>query len=211
MEDSRKNEDSLVEDCKGYELEYAAIRDEVLNMFSTRDHLEATMYTVCIAIIGLRIVLSTDLVVTLLFMVIIPFQTFINDKFYFLARCGAYINVFIEPNIKHLQWEKIVHEADAKFNKIYGVSFGNSSMLNFLGQRKTSIFAIFACGMYIFEHIEIESMKVYMDKKNIFVLCIYSLLMILVFYLNKKGTDFDKIYETYQNIFQEIYSELNKK
>lgn len=55
-----------MEDCKGYELEYAAIRDEVLNMFSTKDHLEVTMYTVCIAIIGLRIVLSTDLVVALL-------------------------------------------------------------------------------------------------------------------------------------------------
>lgn len=66
MEDSRKNEDSLVEDCKGYELKYAAIRDEVLNMFSTKDYLEATMYTVSIAIIGLRIVLSTDLVVALL-------------------------------------------------------------------------------------------------------------------------------------------------
>lgn len=207
MEDNQKNEDSLVDDCKGYELEYAAIRDEVLNLFSTRDHLEATMYTVCIAIIGLRIVLSTDLVVALLFMVIIPFQTFINDKFYLLARCGAYINIFIEPNINHLQWEGIVHEADAKFNKIYGISFGNISMLQFLGQRKTSLFAIFAFVMYVNEHIEIEYRKVYMNKENMIVLCIYGVLMFLTFYLNKKGTDFNKIYKTYQ----EIFYELNKK
>ncbi|MCM1334303.1 MAG: hypothetical protein NC084_08705 [Bacteroides sp.] len=127
---------------KSLELEYSAIRDEIISLTSSKDQLVSTMYILCVTIIGLSSIFNTEQIINLIFIVVIPFQAFINTKLYQIARCGAYIKVFIEPKIKGLQWEKIIHEVDSTFNKTYRFNLGKLQFTRNIGKYGSTIFSV---------------------------------------------------------------------
>ena len=184
---------------EGLQLEYSAIREEIVCLTSSKDQMILMMYSICIAILGLMAFLDAERIVGLMFAVLIPFQAFINSKLFQIARSGAYINVFIEPKINGLKWEQVIHKADNEFNLQYRFNLGN---IQFTRKYGASIFAIIAVFVFAFDNICIVENTVKMQIDKSFLMLLYFLLCIFVLYLNKKGVNFEKIYNMYINIFK---------
>ena len=181
---------------EGLQLEYSAIREEIVCLTSSKDQMILMMYSICIAILGLMAFLDAERIVGLMFAVLIPFQAFINSKLFQIARSGAYINVFIEPKINGLKWEQVIHKADNEFN------LGNIQFTRNIAKYGASIFAIIAVFVFAFDNICIVENTVKMQIDKSFLMLLYFLLCIFVLYLNKKGVNFEKIYNMYINIFK---------
>jgi len=170
---------------------------------SSKDQLTATMYTFIITIIGFSSFFTSELVSGLIFIVLISFQTTINTKDFQIARCGAYIQFFIEPKIKGMKWESIIHKADEKFNKKYRVTIGNIELTRNFSKYGASIFAVMAFVSYIWSSISIKKNTIELKENAIWWMVLYFILMIFVFYLNRRGGDFQKIFDMYIEIFEE--------
>lgn len=192
-----------MEDTKAFEMEYVAIREEVVSLIATKDQLIATMYTLCIMIIGFVSVLNMEQVIGLIFVVLIPFQAFINTKNFQIARCGAYISYYIEPKIPGMNWEAIIHNVDLEFNKRYRVNLGKIQITRNLGKFGASIFATIAILFFAFKNMSIQENIVTFNIESVQLLLVYLILTILTIYLNRKGTDFETIYSLYISIFEE--------
>ncbi len=187
---------------EGLQLEYSAIREEIVCLTSSKDQMILMMYSICIAILGLMAFLDAERIVGLMFAVLIPFQAFINSKLFQIARSGAYINVFIEPKINGLKWEQVIHKADNEFNLQYRFNLGNIQFTRNIAKYGASIFAIIAVFVFAFDNICIVENTVKMQIDKSFLMLLYFLLCIFVLYLNKKGVNFEKIYNMYINIFK---------
>lgn len=183
-------------------MEYSAIREEIVYLTNSKDQMILAMYSICITILGLASLLDTLKIVGLMFIVLIPFQSLINTKLFQIARCGAYIRVFIEPEIKGLKWEQIIHDADKKFNYQYRVNIGNIQFTRNIAKYGSSIFAILAFFMYSFDNIDIVENKIQLPFGRCWIILLYFLLCIFVLYLNRKGTNFEKIYDMYIDILK---------
>ncbi len=187
---------------KSLEMEYSAIRDEIISLTSSKDQLVSTMYILCVTIIGLSSIFNIDQIINLIFIVVIPFQAFINTKLFQIARCGAYIKVFIEPNIKGLRWEKIIHESDSIFNKTYRFNLGKLQFTRNIGKYGSTIFSVLVFFVYFCNNISISNNGIVFVGHGVFQVLMYMFLVLFVFYLNRKGTNFEKIYSTYVDIFK---------
>lgn len=194
------------EDKKGLELEYVSIREEAISTIATKDQLISSMYTLCVTILGLASVLQMEQVIGLIYIVLIPFQAFINTRLLHIARCGAYINFYIEPALGNMHWEEIIHKADAEFSKRYRINLGKFQVTRSLGKYGASIFSIVALLLFFFHNLMICNHKILFDLDAVYLLILYFMLTIFVIYLNRKGTNFEKIYELYKDILKDINS-----
>lgn len=189
---------------KGIELEYVAIREELVNITNSKDQIVLAMYSLCITILGFVTLFKVEEVIGLIYLVLIPFQALINTKLFHIARCGAYIKVYIEPEIKGLKWEKIIHEADNKFNHMYRFNLGNIQLTRNLAKYGASVFAIFVFLVYLCNNSVVTFDGIKFCHNNIIMMCIYLFFSLFVFYLNRKGTNFQKVYNTYVDIFMKM-------
>lgn len=146
------------EDKKSLELEYASIREEVISLIATKDQLISNMYTLCVTILGLSSVFQMEQVVGLVYIVLIPFQAFINTRLLHIARCGVYINCYLEPALGNMPWEQVIHKADDKFSKMYRVNLGKLQVTRSLGKYGASIFSVLA--LLLFFGITLSSKKI---------------------------------------------------
>lgn len=195
---------SLAKVDKGIEMEYNAIREEIVNLTNSKDQFIIMMYSLCISIIGLTTFFKVEEIIGLIYIVLIPFQALINTKLFQIARCGAYINVFIEPNAQGLKWEKIIHIADKKFNQQYRFNLGNIQLTRNLAKYGSSIFSVLVVIMYFRNKIIINEVGISINRNNFWLMLLYIAACLFVFYLNRKGSNFEKIYDTYLAIFQNM-------
>lgn len=183
-------------------MEYNAIRNEIISLTSSKDQLVSTMYILCVTIMGFSSIFDEEQIINLIFIVVIPFQALINTKLYHIARCGAYINVFIESKVKGLQWEKIIHDTDSTFNKTYRFNLGKLQFSRNIGKYGSTLFSLSVFCIYLFKHIIMSTDRIMFVENNLIKVLIYIFLVLFVFYLNKKGANFEKIYSIYADILK---------
>lgn len=86
----------------------------------------------------------------MLYFVIIPLQTLINNKQYMLIRCGVYIALNIEPEIKGLKWERTVHRIDKEIKNSYKVKIFGFAIEDELCDLGAFIFSVIAWMFYTY-------------------------------------------------------------
>lgn len=103
-------------------LEYNALRAEILNSITLQNNYIIAMYTIAITIIVFAIEQKNAILLLLPYIVIFPFQYTINAKRNNMIKIGVYIREFLEDD---MGWEHIniiithkVHENRKKNNKV---------------------------------------------------------------------------------------------
>lgn len=73
-----------------------------------------------------------------------------------------------------------------------------------LAKYGSSIFSILVVIVYFQNNIFINETGINIDRNSVWLMLLYISLSLFVFYLNRKGTNFEKIYGTYLDIFQNM-------
>lgn len=142
--------DSKEIDIEGLKMEYAAIREEIILLMNEHNTHISNLFLISITIIGLGCQFENSVLFLMLYFVIIPFQTLINNKQYMLIRCGVYIALNIEPKIKGLKWERTVHRIDKEIKNSYKVKIFGFAIEDELCDFGAFIFSVIAWIFYTY-------------------------------------------------------------
>ena len=102
------------------EIEYKALRDEIINDFKSMDQVFLYTVVITVTILSLGIKFYKDIPSFLLMpvIVIIPFGYIYVSKLRAIIKIGAYIEAFIESGNKDIGWEsrhRLIHISSNKF------------------------------------------------------------------------------------------------
>ena len=131
-------------------MEYAAVREEIILLMNEHNTHISNLFLISITIIGLGCQFKNSVLFLMLYFVIIPLQTLINNKQYMLIRCGVYIALNIEPEIKGLKWERTVHRIDKEIKNSYEVKIFGFAIEDELCDFGAFIFSVIAWMFYTY-------------------------------------------------------------
>lgn len=179
--------------------EYSGIRSEIVALETLKDQLIATVFSICISLLGLGYTLNNGVLFFILIIVVIPFQGLINKKTFMIVRCGVYIKVFIEPKFSDMNWEKVIHNADDEFSKKY-LKLDKYQVTKNIYKYGTFIFSVIAFISFCYQKIEMSFDKISLSVSELIVIVIMVLCIFVIYYLCYKNSKYNKIYSIYEEI-----------
>lgn len=107
---------NTVEGKPGMEMEYASLRDEILQLQQKRDDYTRFAYTVIAAIWTVAFAIENAYVVLLGMFILMPIAIRVTDVLYSSGNIAAYISVFIESECS-AKWETLNYEYRKEYKR----------------------------------------------------------------------------------------------
>lgn len=191
----------------GLQMEYTAIRDEVILLMNEQNTHISNLFVMGISLLGFGYTLDCPIFFLMSYLILLPFQILINNKEYMMARSGAYIRIYIEPKIPSLKWENIIHDVDREFNNRYKFSIDKFNIENRACDYGVFIFSLISLVSYT-----ASSISIYKNPYNRLIIRVLPIQIIgiicciigtiISFKLCRKGACFDVIYKECCDIFE---------
>lgn len=107
---------NTVEGKPGMEMEYASLRDEILQLQQKRDDYTRFAYTVIAAIWTVAFAIENIYVILLGMFILMPIAIRVTDVLYSSGNIAAYISVFIESECS-AKWETLNYEYRKEYKR----------------------------------------------------------------------------------------------
>ena len=193
------------------EQEYVTLREEIVNNINIQNTYLIAMYTIVVTIIVFALEQKNEILLLLPYIILFPFQSIINAKRNGMIKMSAYINVFLENNHG---WEAANIKISAKINnKAYSekgrIIYGLDRFIRRMGATQLGILcSCCACVLHFYNlHIKINQiMSIPAYQWLIFIAAF--VLGILTIWVNKTVWSYPLQSEVYNQIMQEVQSEL---
>lgn len=197
------------------QMEYSAVRDEVLLLMEEHNTQIMNVFVIGIAFLTLVYTVGNDHpnLFLLTYVLMIPMQLLINNKAYMMARCGSYIKVMIEPKMRGQHWEDAIRKADNAFNSEYKFSIGKFDIEHSLAVYGTFIFSVIALVAYAAYYIsfdgDTQQMNINIHLPEALGIIAGIIGTAVTFRLCQKGFQFDKVRDKYEMLFKEQMKSKN--
>ena len=198
------------QELDGVQIEYNAIRAELVQTLSAKDQFVIAMYTLSLTILGLIYTLNNLELIYLEFIVLIIFQTYLNTKTMKIAKIGAYIKVNIEPKIQGMKWEHINKMIDAEYRKQHMLSLGSKEVLRLIRRHGSFILSVISLITYIFFSIKISNGNISLGVNEGIQIIICCMCVVFILILNIEGTQFYTVFDRYERILLELNDRESK-
>lgn len=191
------------------EIQYSALRNEILNCITMQNNYIVAMYTISISILVFAFSQNDELIFLFPYLIIIPFQSIINIKRNAMIKLGVYIQVFLEDEN---DWENVNILFEAENREINDKRIHNK--LKRVVRRTGAVQIGFFCSLsacivhYMNLNIEIkEILSVSLWDSMVFIFALLLIGVVLV--INKTVWETKNVRESYLSIMSNIKEKLN--